>query len=243
MPIIGAGVIGDYDLSPAKQFCGSYVGNQSVVGALLAGDFKPYFRIMHGCSPLDGVYHRITKIQGSNIYELDGKPIVEMIDELFGNQDWRYHHPVDLLTIGRNFGSRFEEYKEGNYVNRLITGILPDGEAIGIFEPDFEEGTEIQFMLRDTTKMIESAKRNSAELMEQIKTEGRKALFGMYIDCAGRTAKYLNTKIEEASEIQEVFNQYNIPLLGFYSGVEIAPLLKKSRGLDWTGVLLVLAEE
>jgi hypothetical protein len=52
----------------------------------------------------------------------------------------------------------------------------------------------------------------------------------------------LNTKIEEASEVQEVFNQYNIPLLGFYSGVEIAPLLKKSRGLDWTGVLLVLAE-
>ncbi len=243
VPIIGAGVIGDYDLSPPKQFCGSYVGNQSVVGTLLTGDFKPYFRIMHGCSPLDGVYHRITKIQGSYIYELDGKPIVEMIDELFGNQDWRNQHPVDLLTIGKNFGERFGEPKEANYVNRLITGVLPNGEGIGIFEPDFEEGTEIQFMLRDTTKMIESAKSNSTELIEQIKAEGRKALFGMYIDCAGRTAKYLNTKIEEASEIQEVLNHYNIPLLGFYSGVEIAPLLKKSRGLDWTGVLLILAEQ
>ena len=241
VPIIGAGVIGDYDLSPPKQFCGSYVGNQSVVGALLAGDFKPYFRIMHGCSPLDGVYHRITKIQGSHIYELDGKPIVEMIDELFGNQDWQNHHPVDLVTIGKNYGDRFGEPKEDSYVNRLITGILPNGEGIGIFEPDFEEGTEIQFMLRDTTKMIESAKKNSTELLEQIKAEGRKALFGMYIDCAGRTAKYLNTKIEEASEIQEVLNHYNVPLLGFYSGVEIAPLLKKSRGLDWTGVLLILA--
>jgi hypothetical protein len=241
VPIIGAGVIGDYDLSPPKQFCGSYVGNQSVVGTLLAGDFKPYFRIMHGCSPLDGVYHRITKIQGSNIYELDGKPIVEMIDELFGNQDWRNQHPVDLVTIGKNYGDRFGEPKEGDYVNRLITGILPNGEGIGIFEPDFEEGTEIQFMVRDTTKMIESAKRNSTELLAQIKAEGRKALFGMYIDCAGRTAKYLNTKIEEASEIQEALNRYNVPLLGFYSGVEIAPLLKKSRGLDWTGVLLILA--
>ncbi len=105
VPIIGAGLIGDYDMSPTKQFCGSYVGNQSVVGALLTGDFKPFFRIMHGCSPLDGVYHRITKIQGSNIYELDGKPIIEMIDELFGNQDWRNHHPIDLLTIGKNFGA------------------------------------------------------------------------------------------------------------------------------------------
>jgi len=31
-------------------------------------------------------------------------------------------------------------------------------------------------------------------------------------------------------------------LLGFYSGVEVAPLLGKSRGLDWTGVLLVFAK-
>jgi len=64
-----------------------------------------------------------------------------------------------------------------------------------------------------------------------------------YIDCAGRAATYLHTTIEEAAEVQEVFNHYNTPLLGFYSGVEIAPLLEKSRGLDWTGVLLVLAEE
>jgi len=243
VPIIGAGLVGDYALTSTNQFCGFYVSNQSVVGIMVTGDFKPYFRIMHGCTPLDGVYHRITKIEGSVIYELDGKPIVEMIDELYGNQDWRHQHPVDLLTIGRYHGKKFEEPKEAKYVNRLITGMIPNGEGIGIFEPDFEEGTEIQFMLRDTGKMLESAKRNSAELMEQIKADGRKALFGLYIDCAGRTASYLNAKIEEASEVQKVFNRYNTPLFGFYSGVEVAPLLQKSRGLDWTGVLLVLAEQ
>jgi hypothetical protein len=40
-----------------------------------------------------------------------------------------------------------------------------------------------------------------------------------------------------------VFNQYDTPLFGVYSGVEISPLLGKSRGLDWTGVLLVLAKD
>jgi hypothetical protein len=30
------------------------------------------------------------------------------------------------------------------------------------------------------------------------------------------------------------------PLLEFYSGVEVAFLQGKSRGLEWTGVLLVL---
>ena len=242
-PIIGAGLIGDYALTSTKQFCGSYVDTQGVVGVMLEGDFKPYFRIMHGCTPLDGVHHTITKMEGSIIYELDGKPIVEMIDDLYGNQDWRHQHPVDLLTIGRYLGERFEEPQEANYTNRLITGVLPNGEGVGIFEPDFDPGTEIQFMLRDTAKMIESAKKNSAELMEQIKADGAKPLFGMYIDCAGRAATYLHTTIEEAAEVQEVFSHYNTPLLGFYSGVEIAPLLEKSRGLDWTGVLLVLAEE
>ncbi len=241
MPILGAGVIGDYIFSPTKQFCGSYVGSQSVVGTILGGDVKPYFRIMHGCTPLDGIYHKITRIEGPIIYELDGKPIVEVIDELYENQDWRHQRPNNFLTIGVNHGNRFEEPEEANYVNRLITGVLPDGEGIGIFEPDLAPGTEIQFMLRDSLKMIESTKRNSAELMVEIKADGKKPLFGIYIDCAGRAANSSNTPFEEASEVQDIFNQHNTPLLGFYSGVEVAPLLQKSRGLDWTGVLIVLA--
>ena len=242
LPIIGAGVIGDYAFNPTKQFCGSYVGSQCAVGAILTGNFEHYYRIMHGLTPLDGIYHTITKIEGSIIYELDKKPIVEIIDDIYGNQSWRNQHPVQLLSLGVNYGKRHGIPDEANYVNRLITGVLPDGDGIGIFEPDFEEGIEIQFMLRDTREMIESAKTNSAELMEQIEEDGRKAVFGLYIDCAGRTANYSNTTIEEASEVQKVFNRYDTPLLGFYSGVEIAPLIGKSRGLDWTGVLMVLAE-
>ncbi|MDY6844886.1 MAG: FIST N-terminal domain-containing protein [Thermodesulfobacteriota bacterium] len=243
VPVIGAGVLGDYAFSPPEQFCGFYVDRQSVVGTMLTGKFKVYFQIMHGCTPLDGLYHRITKIKGQIIYELDGTPIVEIINELYGNLDWHTERPVSLLTIGINHGRRFEEPKEANYVNRLITGVLPHKEGIGIFEPDLEVGTEIQFMLRDSAKMIESAKKNSVELMERIKTEGKTPLFGMYIDCAGRTAQKSNTTTEEAKEVQDVCNRYHIPLLGFYSGVEVAPLLQKSRGLDWTGVLLVLARE
>jgi hypothetical protein len=242
VPIIGAGLLGDYDFSTTKQFCGSYVDSQCAVGVMLSGDFTPYFRIMHGCTPLNGVYHKITKIEGSIIYELDGKPVVEMIDELYGNKDWRKQHPVDLLTIGINCGRRFEEPEEANFVNRLITGAMPDGQGIGIFEPDLAPGVEVQFMLRDSLKIIESARRNSDEIMKQIKSDGKKALFGIYIDCAGRTAEHSNTITEEATEVQKVLNENQTPFIGFYSGVEVAPLFQKCRGLDWTGVLLIFAE-
>jgi hypothetical protein len=242
VPIIGGGVIGDYEFSQTKQFCGSYVDHQSVVGALLGGDFNPYFRIMHGCTPKDGIYHTITKIEGSVLYEVDGKPVVDMIDDQYGNKDWRNQVPVGRLTIGINYGEKFGDLKEENFVNRLITGVLPNGEGIVLFEPDLKKGSEIMFMLRNNRMMIESAKKNSSELLEKIIANGEQPVFGLYIDCAGRAAKVSDALTEEASEVQNVFNQYNTPLFGFYSGVEMAPLLGKSRGLDWTGVLLVFAK-
>jgi len=242
IPIIGGGVIGDYEFSHTKQFCGSYVDHQSVVGSLLGGDFKPYFRIMHGCTPKDGIYHTITKIEGPILYEVDGKPVVDMIDDQYGNMEWRNQVPVGRLTIGVNHGEKFGDLKEENFVNRLISGVLPDGKGIVLFEPDLKVGTEILFMLRNNKMMIESARKNSSELMEEIIANGEKPVFGLYIDCAGRTAKMSDALTEEASEVQNVFNQYDTPLFGFYSGVEVAPLLGKSRGLDWTGVLLVLAK-
>jgi len=59
----------------------------------------------------------------------------------------------------------------------------------------------------------------------------------------GGLEKYLHTAIEEASEVQEVLSHHKIPLFGFYSGVEIAPVSERSRGLDWAGVLLVIAAD
>jgi hypothetical protein len=241
IPIIGAGVLGDFGFSPTKQFCGSYVDGQTVVGTLLGGDIEMDYTVMHGCTPKDGIYHTITQIEGPIIYEVDGKPVVSIIDEMYGNQDWQQQRPVRRLTIGVNLGERFGDYNETEYVNRLITGVLPEGRGIVIFEPDLVNGTEIQFMLRDSDKMIESARKNSLELVKAVGIAGRKPFLGLYIDCAGRTASFSDTRTEEASEVCDVLNHHRIPMLGFFSGVEIAPLVGKSRGLDWTGVLLILS--
>jgi hypothetical protein len=242
MPIIGAGLVGDYQFSKTYQFCEAGVCEQSIVAALLSGPIDAYHSIMHGCSPLDGRYRKITKMQGPVIFEMDGKPIVEIIDESYGDVVWRDQHPLNLLTIGVNYGEKFQ-YQEDRYVNRLITGILPDESGVGLFEPDLEQGMDVQFMLRDGKMMIESARSNSESLMKRIIDDGKKPVIGLYIDCAGRTAEMSNTETEEAAEIQRVMNRYDTPLLGFYSGVEVAPILGKSRGLDWTGVLLVLAQD
>ena len=116
-----------------------------------------------------------------------------IIDDIYGNQNWRKQVPVRRLTIGVNYGEKYGDYKEDEFVNRLIAGVLPNGEGIVIFEPDLDEGTEVLFMLRDSKKMIESAKQNSVKLMKQIKTDRKKPVFGLYIDCAGRAASFGST--------------------------------------------------
>jgi hypothetical protein len=243
IPILGAGVLEDYGFGCTHQYCGSYVGNQSVVGLMLGGEFTPYYRIMHGCIPKDGIYHRVTKAEGPVIYELDGRPIVKIIDEQYGSSEWRKQNPVNRLTLAINHNEKYGDFIETDFVNRLISGALPDEKGVVLFEPDFREGDDVLFMLRNGAMMIDSVKKNTQELFDELLSRGEKPKFGLYIDCAGRTAAYSETLSEEASEVQRICNKYGVPMLGFYSGVEIAPVQGKSRGLDWTGVLLVLAQK
>jgi small ligand-binding sensory domain FIST len=241
--LTGAGLVGDLSFGKTIQFCGDTIRKNSVLGLMFGGAVKAFSQVFHGCTPLDGIYHTITKITNGSIEELDGKPIVPMIDNLFQDKNWHNEHPLKLLTIGINKGERFSEFLETNYVNKLIVGISPDEKGIIPIEPYFKEGDEIQFMLRDNNRMIETAGQGARALLDNISSENKKPYFAFYINCAGRAANNCNSLNEEAIEVQSVMNKYNIPLLGIYSGVEIAPYNNRSIGLDWTGVLFVLTEE
>lgn len=243
VPVLGAGTLGGFDFKPTMQFCGDYAANRQALGLLMSGGFDVYHAIMHGCTPLDGQYLTITKKEGPFIYEINGMPACELIDEVYGSTEWRKQKPVHFLTIGLNKGEKFADFSEDNYINRLIAGALPDGKGICMFEADLDEGTQIQFMLRDTMQMIESVKLNSKKIFNRIEADHRKPCLGIYIDCAGRASIQSHTATEEAACVQQIFNEKNIPLFGFYSGVEIGPFQGSSRGLDWTGVLIILAEK
>ena len=244
VPVFGAGLMGGYDFGTTRQFCGFRTDSQQVVGCTMSGDFSVYQTIMHGCIPIDGVYRKITKMKNDVIIELDGMPVVPIIDNLFGNAAWQQERPiVSNLTIGVNHGERYGAPVESNYVNRLIIGVIPDGLGINMFEADLVPDQEIQFMVRDNRMMLQSVRENTPLILDRIKSEGRRPILALYIDCGGRTSEYSVTEEEEAAEVQRVMKDAGVPLLGFYIGVEIAPMMGRSRGLDWTGVLVILAED
>jgi hypothetical protein len=237
--IIGAGLIGSYTFDRGKLFCGTKVADQYAVATLLSGECSVYVTIMHGCKPMSN-YHTITRVEGPVVYEIDNRPALDVIDNLLGSQEWQKRLPLLIVTLGVNHGEKYALYNEKNYVNRLIVGTIPEKKAIVLFEADFENGTEFQFMRRSSELMEESAEKGSKEAMAYLETNDLEPFFALYIDCAGRTAAFSGAEREEASIIQKNLGK-GIPLLGFYSGVEIAPLMGKSRGLDWTSVLLILS--
>lgn len=243
LPIVGAGLLGGYDFTSSYQLTGRGVGAQCAVGCTLSGPFTPYIAVSHGCIPLDGVYRRITAMDRDLLHELDGRPVAEVLDEACGGPAWRDHRPLTAVTLGVNHGDRLGPPDEAAYVNRLVTGATPDGKSVGMFEPDLATGVEVQLMLRDNRAMFASTHDAARGLFERVATDGRRPALALYVDCGGRTALQSLTEREEAAIVQEVASAHGVPLLGFYSGVEIAPVKGRNRGLDWTGVLLVLAED
>lgn len=243
IPIFGGGSVGDYQFSPSKLFSRAGVDTSTLFGITFYGSFCYDYTIMHGCTPVDGEYHTITKNDGALILEIDDRPAIDVINDIYGSRDWQRELPVKELAIGMNLGEKYGPYQEQHYVTRLIAGPHLLKKGILTPEPDWHPGTEIQLMIRDTETMITSAKQRSQALLEKELHAGKKPLLGLYIDCAGRTCYFSNSLQEEAAMVQQVFNKYHVPLFGFYSGFEIAPFFEKSRGLEWTGVLILLTEE
>lgn len=240
-PVVGAGLISSYNFALGEMFCIDRVCQQESVGALLSGDFNVYTKIMHGCKPISD-YHTITRVEGPVVYEIDGKPALKVLDEFLGGSDWQKRTPLLVLTLGVNYSDKYSDYDEDSYLNRLIIAADPEKKGIVLFEADFKKGDQFQFMNRNADLMEESARIGSREAIRYHRSNNLDPFFALYIDCAGRTADFSGALREEAEVIQESIGS-EIPLLGFYSGVEIAPMLGKSRGLDWTGVLLILSRK
>ncbi len=68
----------------------------------------------------------------------------------------------------------------------------------------------------------------------------REPVFALYINCAGRAAGYGGFDIEDARMVQNTVAD-RAPILGIYSGVEIASIMGRPRGLDWTGVFCLFS--
>jgi hypothetical protein len=232
--LAGVGLLGDMQFQPTKQWLNDELVSQTAMALMTSGDVRMDTIIMHGCKPSSG-YHKITKTDGAIVLEIDNKPALDVIAELLGSDKRWEEYPL-FVTLGVNRGDKFEDFKEDNYANRLCMSIDKERKGLVMFEPDLKPGDEVQLMRRDIN--FDYIGKRAHQLFESL--GDRKAFFAIYIDCAGRASAYCGTDKEEAAEVQKVIGS-KMPLLGMYSGVEVAKVGPAPQALDWTGVLAVFS--
>ncbi len=243
----GMGMIGDMQLHETFQWFDNRVLQQSAMALCLsnkpaAGD-SPAVKlrmdtiIMHGCRPT-GRYHTITKTEGPVVLEIDGKPALAMIHEMLGPDSGLTPEDYSFfITLGVNKGDPYGEFREENYANRMCIGVDTARQGLIMFETDLKPGMQVQLMRRALDFSYIGPR--TRELVKR--AEGRKPLLAFYIDCAGRAAAYCGMDEEEAVEVRRALPE-GVPLLGVYSGVELAQVAGAVQPLDWTGVLCLFSE-
>lgn len=236
-PAAGVGMLGDWQSSPTYQWFDDQIEHQAAMALVLSGGVSMDTAIMHGCKPSSG-YHTITKAEGNLVLEIDGRPATDAVAGLLGPDAYKTWEDFPFfVTLGVNKGDKFGEFHEEEYANRLVMGIDRHRRALMMFEPDLVAGSEVQLMRRSIDFDYVGAR--SEALLERI--GDRCPFFALYIDCAGRASAYSGTEGEEAQEVQKAIGS-RMPLLGMYSGVEIAKVGGTMQALDWTGVLSVFSE-
>lgn len=239
--LIGAGTVADFQLNQSFVFDGQKAVKQTAVAVVLPSVLSTHTITMHGCIPISS-FMEVTHVEGPVIYEIDGRPALEVLNNILGEKSTNLEQDnlSLIMTLGEKHGDPLAPYDESAYVNRLIVTTNPEDGSVTLFEADFQVGTKIQVMTRDNKLMLDSVKKRTREILESL--DSSKPVWGLYIDCAGRSSAFSGAEVEEASILQAELGK-EIPFLGFYSGVELAPLLGRTRPLDWTGVLTLFTLE
>ena len=237
--LVGGAMLTDLDLTNGWIFD----GERAVKHAAVALVFPPFIEvlttILHGCVPVSSPIE-ITKIDQAEVLQIENRPALDVVEELLGipvgTSDG--HDLTMVATLGERHGDPFASYDENNYVNRLILGVDRNKRSVTLFEPDFVEGSLVQIMSRDNGLMFSSVVRGVEWVNRAVANHS--CVLGLYVDCAGRASVRTGCAVEEASLVARDLAPH-VPFIGFYSGVEIAPVAGgDSRGLDWTGVVAVL---
>lgn len=233
-PLVGAGLAGDMVGSPTWQWTGEGVVERHALALQFAGGVRMDSIIMHGCQPCTG-YYTVTRADAQTILEIDGEPALDFIGRILGPAITPEEYGF-FVTLGVNQGDKWGAFDEAAYVNRMCLKIDRKRRGLIMFEPDMVAGTQFQIMHRSVNLDY------IAPRVEQLFAGlgGRRPVFALYIDCAGRAAGYAGIDQEDAAAVQQVVGN-RVPLLGLYTGVEVGAVMGRPRALDWTGVFCLFS--
>jgi hypothetical protein len=154
----------------------------------------------------------ITRSEGTTLYELDGKPALDLYKRYLGEDASKLPGSALLFPL-----TIHKPGEPDNAVVRTIVGI-DEAERALIFAGDVPEGDVAQLMMGNFEKLIEGA----ADAAHAAAVDAGKGALAILVSCVGRKW-LLGPRIGEETEVVEEELGGHIPQIGFYSYGEISP--------------------
>lgn len=175
-------------------------------------------RVTHGSfggwTPF-GPPREVTRATGNVLYELDGQPALALYKQYLGE------YSSGLPASGLLFP--FEMVDEGAPGNGLIRTILGVDESAGslILAGDVRAGGQLRLMHASNERLVDGAESAARQAVDRW-TEAKPEL-ALLVSCVGRKLIMGDAIDDEVEAVAQVLGG-EIPLCGFYSYGEIAPL-------------------
>jgi hypothetical protein len=240
LPLWGGGAGNNFNLEePTYQYCDDKVVSNGVTFALPSGRAQASWAISHGMVPMGGE-RNVARSQGNVIYEIDGKPAIEVLKEylpehaLIEDHDWMpYAISLALVFEAPSY------MKDEEYVVRGVPAVRMADGSITV-QTEVQDGTSVWFSSRDKEKISTRFDQMAGQIKEQLGDEKPKLVF--QFECLTRGK--LMFREQERQEILRRFRQSvdpDVPWAGFYTIGEIGPVEKHNDRHLYTSVVLALS--
>jgi hypothetical protein len=240
LPLWGGGAGNNVSVEePTYQYCDGEVISGGVAYALLSGKAQAGSAISHGLIPI-GSARRVTRSQGNVIYEIDGKPAIEVLKEylpegaLAEDRDWmRYAVSLALTTKAPSY------MKDEEYVVRGVPAVrMADGSII--VQTEVPEGTSVWFSSRDKEKITSRFDRMAAQIKDQLGGERPNLVFQFECFTRGKLLFREQEKLQILKRLRQSVGP-EVPWAGFYAIGEIGPVEEHNLRHLYTSVVLALS--
>jgi hypothetical protein len=240
LPLWGGGAGNNVSVEePTYQYCDDEVISGGVSYALLSGKAQAGSAISHGLVPI-GSARTVTRSQGNVIYEIDGKPAIEVLKEylpegaLAEDRDWmRYAVSLALTTKAPSY------MKDEEYVVRGVPAVrMADGSII--VQTEVPEGTSVWFSSRDKEKITSRFDRMAAQIKDQLGGERPNLVFQFECFTRGKLLFREQEKLQILKRLRQSVGP-EVPWAGFYAIGEIGPVEEHNLRHLYTSVVLALS--
>jgi small ligand-binding sensory domain FIST len=199
-------------------FVGSSTRRDGAVGVALSGNILVDAIVAQGCRPI-GTPTIITRCQNNVVLELDGRPPLLVLRELYASLPDRDQELFRTsLFAGLEMKSEEVEFHAGDFLVRNLVGIDPEAGAIAIGAVP-KPWQVLQFLLRDSETATEDLRR----LLERYRgSTGGRPQGALLFSCLGRGVHLFGKADHDTGMFQESLGP--VPLGGFFCNGEIGPV-------------------